>query len=175
MAQVYYLPMSKPCRHITSPSAWPAPATSPMSADFIIGYTIEQDHPVNLDLKRFIKRSSGIFGATGTGKSFLTRIVLAGLMSQDAAAALVFDMHNEYAFDDTDADRGIVGFPRGDTGAGRGWRALQPLPASIAKAEALARDASTWPVTAKGMAADRPARAAYPQSEVVSISRLRPL
>ena len=43
------------------------------------------------------------------------------------------------------------------------------------RAEALARDASIWPVTAKGMAADRPARAAYPQSEVVSIGRLRPL
>ncbi len=75
--------------------------------DFTIGYTIEQGHTVQLDLKRFVKRSSGIFGATGTGKSFLTRIVLAGLMSQDVAAALVFDMHNEYAFDDQDADRGV--------------------------------------------------------------------
>jgi uncharacterized protein len=56
-------------------------------------------------LNRFIKRSSGIFGATGTGKSFLTRMVLAGLMREDVAAALVFDMHNEYAFDDLDADK----------------------------------------------------------------------
>src|SRR5690606_23545160 len=74
---------------------------------FIIGHTIEQGHPVQLDLKRFVKRSSGIFGATGTGKSFLTRIVLAGLMQEDAAAALVFDMHNEYAFDDLDSDQNI--------------------------------------------------------------------
>ncbi len=71
---------------------------------FTIGYTIEQNHPVGLDLKRFVKRSSGIFGATGTGKSFLTRMVLAGLMREDAAAALVFDMHNEYGFDDADED-----------------------------------------------------------------------
>jgi hypothetical protein len=71
---------------------------------FTIGYTIEQNHPVGLDLKRFVKRSSGIFGATGTGKSFLTRMVLAGLMREDAAAALVFDMHNEYGFDDSDED-----------------------------------------------------------------------
>ena len=75
---------------------------------FIIGHTIEQGHPVRLDLKRFIKRSSGIFGATGTGKSFLTRMVLAGLMGEDAAAALVFDMHNEYAFDDLDSDQGTT-------------------------------------------------------------------
>jgi hypothetical protein len=72
---------------------------------FAVGETIEQRYPVRLDLNRFVKRSSGIFGATGTGKSFLTRIVLAGLMKENVAAALVFDMHNEYAFDDLDADR----------------------------------------------------------------------
>ncbi|MCP4359121.1 MAG: ATP-binding protein [Chloroflexi bacterium] len=72
---------------------------------FVIGYTLEQNYPVRLDLKKFVQRSSGIFGATGTGKSFLTRMVLAGLMREDVASALVFDMHNEYAFDDTDTDR----------------------------------------------------------------------
>ncbi len=71
---------------------------------FTIGHTIEQNFPVRLDLNRFVKRSSGIFGATGTGKSFLTRIVLAGLMRENVAAALVFDMHNEYAFDSQDPD-----------------------------------------------------------------------
>jgi hypothetical protein len=73
---------------------------------FTIGHTIEQGYPVRLDLERLVKRSSGIFGATGTGKSFLTRMVLAGLMKEDVAAALVFDMHNEYGFDDSDTDRG---------------------------------------------------------------------
>jgi uncharacterized protein len=73
---------------------------------FVVGHTIEQGYPVRLDLNKFIKRSSGIFGATGTGKSFLTRMVLAGLMQADAAAALVFDMHNEYGFDDLDSDKG---------------------------------------------------------------------
>jgi uncharacterized protein len=72
---------------------------------FVVGQTIEQGYPVRLDLNRFVKRSSGIFGATGTGKSFLTRMVLAGLMKEDVAAALVFDMHNEYAFDDIDSDQ----------------------------------------------------------------------
>ncbi|MCP4422309.1 MAG: ATP-binding protein, partial [Chloroflexi bacterium] len=75
---------------------------------FVVGHTIEQGYPVRLDLKKFVKRSSGIFGATGTGKSFLTRMVLAGLMRENVAAALVFDMHNEYAFDDTDTDRMVT-------------------------------------------------------------------
>lgn len=71
---------------------------------FVIGETREQGHPVRINLKEFIQRSSGIFGATGTGKSFLTRIVLAGLMEHDAASVLVLDMHNEYGFDDTASD-----------------------------------------------------------------------
>jgi len=76
--------------------------------NFVVGHTIEQGYPVCLDLARFVKRSSGIFGATGTGKSFLTRMVLAGLMKTDVAAALVFDMHNEYGFDDRDTDREVA-------------------------------------------------------------------
>ena len=76
--------------------------------DFTIGTTIEEPHhPVHLDLKRLVKRSSGIFGATGTGKSFLTRMVLAGIMQENVAAALVFDMHNEYGYSDIDSDRGV--------------------------------------------------------------------
>jgi len=74
---------------------------------FEIGRTIEQGHPIRLDLERFVQRSSGIFGATGTGKSFLTRMVLAGLICEDVASALVFDMHNEYAFDDRDTDNRV--------------------------------------------------------------------
>ncbi len=74
--------------------------------NFVIGYTREQGHPVCLDLAKFVQRSSGVFGATGTGKSFLARIVLAGLIQYNAASVLVFDMHNEYGFDDTASDTG---------------------------------------------------------------------
>ena len=72
-----------------------------------LGETIEQGHPVRIDLNRLVKRSSGIFGATGTGKSFLTRMVLAGMMKENVAGALVFDMHNEYGYDDLDSDNNI--------------------------------------------------------------------
>ncbi|HOV06756.1 MAG TPA: ATP-binding protein [Anaerolineaceae bacterium] len=78
---------------------------------FEIGRTREQDHPVCIDLDKFVQRSSGIFGATGTGKSFLTRILLAGLIQHNAASVLILDMHNEYGFDDTASDTGksVVG------------------------------------------------------------------
>ncbi len=74
--------------------------------DFILGYTREQGHPVRIDLGKFVQRSAGVFGATGTGKSFLTRLLLAGLMHKGEAAVLVFDMHNEYGFDDVASDTG---------------------------------------------------------------------
>jgi uncharacterized protein len=65
---------------------------------FEIGKTREQDIPVRVDLKKFVQRSSGIFGATGSGKSFLTRVVLAGLVKKTDVSLLVFDMHNEYGY-----------------------------------------------------------------------------
>jgi hypothetical protein len=74
--------------------------------NFTIGYTREQGHPVCLNLDKLVQRSAGVFGATGTGKSFLTRIVLAGLMHHNRSSVLVFDMHNEYGFDDTASDTG---------------------------------------------------------------------
>ncbi len=72
--------------------------------NFVIGYTREQGHPVCINLDKFVQRSSGVFGATGSGKSFLTRLVLAGLMHHNKASVLVLDMHNEYGFDDVASD-----------------------------------------------------------------------
>lgn len=76
------------------------------AALFAVGETREQGHPVQIDLDRLVQRSSGIFGATGTGKSFLTLVVLAGLMKRDKVSLLIFDMHNEYAFDVHDKNKG---------------------------------------------------------------------
>ena len=53
---------------------------------------------VNLDLERFVERSSGVFGKSGTGKSFITRILLAGIIRAAKASALIFDMHNDYGW-----------------------------------------------------------------------------
>jgi len=71
-----------------------------------IGETREQGHPVCINLEKFVQRSAGIFGATGTGKSFLTRVILAGLIKADQASTLIFDMHNEYGPDDISSDTG---------------------------------------------------------------------
>jgi hypothetical protein len=57
---------------------------------------------VNLDLKRFVERSSGVFGKSGTGKSFITRTILAGILKANAASCLIFDMHNDYGWEVTD-------------------------------------------------------------------------
>ena len=97
-----------PAHHSTVRIADAGDVAEIFGGSFTIGTTIEEPHhPVGLDLAKLVKRSSGIFGATGTGKSFLTRMVLAGVMKENVAAALVFDMHNEYGVEDIDSDRGI--------------------------------------------------------------------
>jgi DNA helicase HerA-like ATPase len=70
---------------------------------FSIGSPLDmEDVQVCLDLKRFAERSNGIFGKSGTGKSFLTRICLSGLLASRAAVNLVFDMHNEHGIEARD-------------------------------------------------------------------------
>jgi DNA helicase HerA-like ATPase len=71
----------------------------PARARFNIGTPLDMDAPVCLDLDRFVERSNGIFGKSGTGKSFLTRLVLCGVIQRKAAVNLVFDMHNEYGWE----------------------------------------------------------------------------
>ena len=63
---------------------------------FHIGRPLDMETPICIDLEGFIERSNGVFGKTGTGKTFLTRLVLAGLIHKDRAVNLIFDMHSEY-------------------------------------------------------------------------------
>jgi DNA helicase HerA-like ATPase len=65
---------------------------------FQIGQPIDMDVPVCLDLRRLVERSNGIFGKSGTGKSFLTRLLLCGVIKASAAVNLIFDMHSEYGW-----------------------------------------------------------------------------
>lgn len=73
-------------------------ADDPYNTHFNIGRPLNMETPVCVDLNRFIERSNGIFGKSGTGKSFLTRIFLSGIIKKDLASVLVFDMHNEYGW-----------------------------------------------------------------------------
>lgn len=68
---------------------------------FSIGMPLDNDVPLCLDLARFIERSNGVFGKSGTGKSFLTRLILAGLIKKDICSNLIFDMHSEYGWEGT--------------------------------------------------------------------------
>lgn len=69
-------------------------------AHFHIGQPLDMEEvKVNLDLQRMVERSVGVFGKSGTGKSFLTRLLLAGLIRSRAAVSLIFDMHNDYGWE----------------------------------------------------------------------------
>jgi DNA helicase HerA-like ATPase len=73
---------------------------------FYVGDPLEMEGVhVALDLRRFVERSAGVFGKTGTGKTFLTRTLLAGLVREGVAVNLVFDMHNEYGWKSQDEAR----------------------------------------------------------------------
>ncbi|MCK4650833.1 ATP-binding protein [Candidatus Babeliales bacterium] len=65
---------------------------------FNIGVPLDMDTPVCLNLDLFTERSNGIFGKSGTGKTFITRLILAGLIKSKKAVNLIFDMHSEYGF-----------------------------------------------------------------------------
>jgi DNA helicase HerA-like ATPase len=43
-----------------------------------------------------------VFGKSGTGKSFITRTILAGILKANVASCLIFDMHNDYGWEVTD-------------------------------------------------------------------------
>ncbi len=65
---------------------------------FYIGTPLDMETKICLDLPEFVKRSNGIFGKSGTGKTFLTRILLIGMLQKSAAVNLIFDMHSEYGW-----------------------------------------------------------------------------
>jgi len=87
---------------------------------FYIGTPLDMETKVCLNLEELVKRSNGIFGKSGTGKTFLTRLLLIGILQKGTAANLVFDMHSEYGWE-------------GRSEAGRKVKALKQLfPSKVA-------------------------------------------
>ncbi len=68
---------------------------------FWIGNPLDMETKLCLDLETFVTRSNGIFGKSGTGKTFFTRVLLIGMLQKSRAANLIFDMHNEYGWKGT--------------------------------------------------------------------------
>ncbi len=66
---------------------------------FHIGNPLDMETKVCLNLEELVKRSNGIFGKSGTGKTFLTRLLLIGMLQKGTAVNLVFDMHSEYGWE----------------------------------------------------------------------------
>ena len=72
---------------------------------FWIGNPLDMETKVCLDLKSLMERSIGVFGKSGTGKTFLTRLLLIGILQSDLASTLIFDMHSEYGWQGRDTER----------------------------------------------------------------------
>jgi DNA helicase HerA-like ATPase len=74
---------------------------------FPVGAPLELEQTsVNLNLDRLVQRSVGVFGKSGTGKSFFTRLLLGGVIKRNKAVTLIFDMHNDYGYAATDEQHG---------------------------------------------------------------------
>ena len=103
---------------------------------FWIGSPLDMETRLYLNIEEMVKRSNGVFGKSGTGKTFLTRLLLAGILQKDAASNLVFDMHNEY---------GWQGTSEGATSTVKGLKQLFPSrsPSSALTSRARGRAAST--------------------------------
>lgn len=65
---------------------------------FYIGNPMDMEARLCLNIEELVKRSNGVFGKSGTGKTFLTRLLLIGILQHGAASNLIFDMHGEYGW-----------------------------------------------------------------------------
>jgi len=68
------------------------PTTPP---HFVVG-NMEGGYPLPINLERLVKRPVGVFGATGTGKSYTVRVLLAGLIQHGVGGNLIFDFHGDF-------------------------------------------------------------------------------
>ena len=95
---------------------------------FHVGEPIGMEEvPVCVDLDRFVERSNAVFGKTGTGKTFLTRLLLCGTIHTGRAVNLVFDMHSEYGLNSRQEAKG------GEAKFVKGLRDLFPVASSSSR------------------------------------------
>ena len=124
---------------------------------FWIGNPLDMDTKVCLDLGELVKRSIGVFGKSGTGKTFLTRLLLVGILQGGQASTLIFDMHSEYGWSGQDTDRGI---------SVKGLKQLFPSQVSTFT---LDEESSRW----RGSSTDEVVRIGYGEIEPEDVELLR--
>ena len=54
--------------------------------------------PAKVNLEKLMSLHGGIFGKTGSGKTYLAKLIIGHIISQPKRAALIFDMHDEYGY-----------------------------------------------------------------------------
>jgi len=125
---------------------------------FWIGNPLDMETKLCLNLEEFVKRSNGIFGKSGTGKTFLTRMLLIGMLQKSTAVSLVFDMHSEYGWE-------------GSSEQGRKVKALKQLFPSKVAVFTLDEENSRR----RGVSTDFVVRIGYDEIEPEDIGLLRQL
>jgi hypothetical protein len=123
---------------------------------FWIGNPLDMETKLCLNLPELVKRSNGIFGKSGTGKTFLTRMLLIGMLQKGACVNLVFDMHSEYGW-------------AGTSEKGRTVKALKQLFPSKVAVFTLDEENSRR----RGVSTDFVVRIGYDEIEPEDISLLR--
>ena len=127
------------------------------SSRFYIGNPLDMETKLCLNLEELVKRSNGIFGKSGTGKTFLTRLLLIGMLQKSKATNLIFDMQNEYGWAGT------------SEGGQRTVKALKPLFPSKVAVFTLDEENSRH----RGVSTDFIVRIGYDEIEPEDISLLR--
>ncbi|MCH9038383.1 MAG: ATP-binding protein [Chloroflexi bacterium] len=127
---------------------------------FYIGNPLDMDAKLCLNIEEFVKRSNGVFGKSGTGKTFLTRLLLIGILQSGAASNLVFDMHGEY---------GWKGTSEGTGGGSREVKGLKQLFSSKVAVFSLDDESSRR----RGLTPDYVVRIGYDEIEPEDIQVLR--
>ncbi len=124
---------------------------------FWIGSPLDMETRLCLDMAELVKRSNGVFGKSGTGKTFLTRLLLAGILQSGEATNLVFDMQSEY---------GWQGYSEGGSGHVKGLKQLFPSKVAVFS---LDEDSSKR----RGLTPDYVVRIGYEEIEPADIAILR--
>ncbi len=123
---------------------------------FWIGSPLDMETKLCLNIPDLVQRSNGVFGKSGTGKTFLTRLLLIGILQSQEAVNLVFDMQSEYGW-------------KGSSEGGSEVKGLKQLFSSKVAVFSLDEDSSKR----RGLTPDYVVRIGYDEVEPEDIEILR--